>query len=110
MTDDLKNKAITFDFRCEDVTSGKTENLVLQLYIGGSYYKINNVVSSSNTGMTRETVVDANSISWYRITIDLIAFAASTSPVTNTTNIGFNLGYCTTIYIDNLYIGTAVTI
>lgn len=106
MANDLKNKSLTFDVLVDETTvsEGKTANLVLQFMVGSTVYKTQSLFSTNEPGITRESVVDANSNTWTRITIDASLFAASASAVSSA-NLGFNLGYARTIYIDNLYIG-----
>ena len=86
------------------VSEGKTANLVLQFMVAGTVYKTQSLFSTSEPGITRESVVDANSNTWTRITIDASLFAASASAASSA-HLGFNFGYARTIYIDNLYIG-----
>lgn len=106
MANDLKNKSLTFDVLVDGTTvsEGKTANLVLQFMVAGTVYKTQSLFSTSEPGITRESVVDANSNTWTRITIDASLFAASASAASSA-HLGFNFGYARTIYIDNLYIG-----
>lgn len=105
MDADFHNKSLTFDVLAADVTSGKSANLVLQIQVNGAVYKINNVLGASlNNGVTRETVMNGEQ-EWSRITIDPVLIISSAEE-TESTNIGFNLGYARTIYIDNIYIGS----
>ena len=107
MANDLKNKSLVFDLLVDQstVTQGKSANVVLQLMINGVVYKTQNLFSTSENGISREAVVDANSNTWTRITIDTLSFSASATS-TSSANLGFNLGYATTMYIDNIYIGS----
>lgn len=105
---DLKNKSLTFDLLAADVTEGKNANMVMQFTYDGGTYKTPNLLGKvAASGISYETVTDANSNDWVRVTIDCYVFAASNSPV-GSSNLGFNLGYCKTLYVDNLFVGNLV--
>lgn len=106
MTQDFKNKSLTFDALVDEstVSTGKSANLIIQILINGVVYKTDNLLSTTKAGITRESVVDASSRTWVRITIDCVMLPSSATE-TPSTHLGFNFGYARTIYVDNMFVG-----
>ena len=106
MDEDFENKSLTFDMLVDEstVTTGKTLNVLVQIKINGVIYKTENLFNTTKAGITRESVVDASSRTWTRITIDPILLV-TTATVLESGDLGFCLGYAKTIYIDNMFIG-----
>ena len=100
MGEDMDGKTISFDIRYGDFVEGKSTASASYAF-NYSGYKYSISITKASTGVTYTPLEDG----WVHISIDIdeVRFALSDSEEVSA-NLGFNVGYARSIYIDNLNI------